>query len=192
MDSKTDLTQYVPVTRKRIKYSPELADKVAEKIASGYTLQEIANKYDWAPKYSTLVKYRTQYPYCANKFEMARTEGLESRKRDEIDNLYRSNLDAIATDCALLPMPNAMQTVLFKAKVDFIYKRIEYAMRELEIELPDKYGKWAKAPEDLNSKLKTKSLPELQNFMLELLETHKDILTMPEPGTIVPNDEESK
>lgn len=170
-------------TRKpRIEYSKELVDKVAAKLSEDYSLKEISKYYDWAPSYQTLIKWALHDTYASHKFREAETLHLEFRKKQLIKELNHTDLNAIARECNDEPIDKLIKSQLFKAKVDHVNRQIELAYKELEIELPKKYGK--KLQQDLNitENVANLSLPELRDQLervQQIIKDRKDVLDSP-------------
>lgn len=164
----------------RIEYSKELVDKIACKLSEDMSLKEISKYCDWSPSYQTLIKWALHDTYASHKFREAETLHLEFRKKQLIKELNHTDLNAIARECHDEPIDKAIKAQLFKAKVDHINKQIELAYKELEIELPKKYGK--KLQQDLNitENVANLSLPELRDQLervQQIIKDRKDVLT---------------
>lgn len=187
-----------PTKRVHTEFSHELIDKIAAELAEDKSFSEIA-KLDWAPGYSTMMRWQASIPEVRHKWMAAKSSNLEDRKKDRIQSLLNVDLTRLAMDIMNNPkletLTLAMKDKLFKARVDHIYKEIDYIYKELAIEFPEKYGSRSFQNINLTEENKNKSLPELEKNLKELLdEIQKDYsyLTTGTKGAVVSHKPETK
>lgn len=174
------MTDQVPENTKRRSphtYSPELIQRIRDKLAEDMSLREIAHSFDWSPDYSTLRRWQRDEPYARKQFHLGRTADLEATRKDRLTELKHTNFDDMAVQCSELDVSPGMKEKLFQVKSSHIYKEIEQIYKELSVEDPNKYGNKVSIKTDLSEKAALMSADELKKWLIEhkatlLLESH--------------------
>jgi hypothetical protein len=159
---------------KSVTYSKALVDRIADKLSDDMSLREVCKAYTWAPDYSTARRWEYTDDYAKRQFRDGRTSLLEAKRKDRLTELRHADLTAIATECSNMEhLSPSMKESLFKAKINHLYKEQEAIYKELEKELPKKYGIKIQQDVNFNDETKDKSKVEIEVLLKAFLQDER-------------------
>lgn len=113
------------------KYTPELADRICEELATGRALTRICKEEDWCPDEATVFRWLARYPEFREKYAEARQLGAERRAVEIL---------AIADEEPMMVTDQNGVTRVDTGWVQWQRLRVDSRKWELSKLLPKKYG----------------------------------------------------